>query len=48
LFLAAALYSRASTAKKTADRGDYAQRPEIQEERLCRSCEQRGWQVIGV
>jgi DNA invertase Pin-like site-specific DNA recombinase len=43
-----ALYLRASTAKKTAGGEDYAQRPEIQEERLRRLCEQRGWQVIGV
>ena len=45
-----ALYLRASTAKKThtTDGEEYRQRPEIQEERLRRMCEQRGWQVVRV
>ena len=45
-----ALYLRASTAKKTqtVDGEDYTQRPEIQEERLRRLCQQRGWKVVGV
>jgi DNA invertase Pin-like site-specific DNA recombinase len=45
-----ALYTRASTAKKltTPDGDEYCQRPEIQESRLRRLCEQRGWQVVGV
>jgi DNA invertase Pin-like site-specific DNA recombinase len=45
-----ALYLRASTAKKTrtTDGEEYRQRPEIQEERLRRMCEQRGWQIAGV
>lgn len=44
------LYLRASTVKKTrtTDGEEYRQRPEIQEERLRRMCEQRGWQVVGV
>ena len=39
----AALYLRASTAKKTqtGDGEEYRQRPEIQEERLRRLCDQR-------
>jgi DNA invertase Pin-like site-specific DNA recombinase len=46
----AALYLRASTAKKTqtSDGEEYRQRPEIQEERLRRLCEQRGWQIVAV
>ena len=45
-----ALYTRASTAKKvaTADGEDFRQRPEIQEDRLRRLCEQRRWQVVAV
>jgi DNA invertase Pin-like site-specific DNA recombinase len=44
------LYVRASTTKRTrtTDGEEYRQRPEIQEERLRRMCEQRGWQVAGV
>lgn len=46
-----ALYLRASTSKKTR-KGDgdeeFRQRPEIQEERLRRLCEQRDWQVASV
>ena len=47
----AALYLRASTAQKTrtADGEEaFRQRPEIQEERLRRLCEQRGWEVAAV
>jgi DNA invertase Pin-like site-specific DNA recombinase len=46
----AALYLRASSAKKTrtSDGEEYRQRPEIQEERLRRLCEQRAWQVVSV
>jgi DNA invertase Pin-like site-specific DNA recombinase len=46
----AALYLRASTAKKTqtGDGEEYRQRPEIQEERLRRLCDQRGWQIAAV
>jgi DNA invertase Pin-like site-specific DNA recombinase len=48
--LMVALYLRASTAKKTftTEGEEYRQRPEIQEERLRRLCEQRGWQVKAV
>jgi DNA invertase Pin-like site-specific DNA recombinase len=44
------LYLRASSVKKTrtSDGEEYLQRPEIQEERLRRLCEQRGWTVAGV
>jgi DNA invertase Pin-like site-specific DNA recombinase len=46
----AALYLRASSRKKThtLDGDEFRQRPEIQEERLRRLCEQRGWQVADV
>ena len=44
----AALYLRASTKKRCAGGDDYEQRPEIQEERLRRLCDQRGWQVAAV
>jgi hypothetical protein len=46
----AALYCRASTAKKieTTDGEDCRQRPEIQEDRLRRLCDQRGWVVADV
>ena len=46
----AALYLRASSTKKTrtSDGDEYRQRPEIQEERLRRLCEQRGWAVAAV
>jgi len=44
----AALYLRASTAKKITGREDYTQRPEIQEERLRQVCEQRGGQLVAV
>lgn len=46
--LRAALYLRASSKKKAAHGDDYQQRPEIQEERLRRLCEQRAWDVVGV
>lgn len=44
------LYLRASSTKKTraGDGEEYRQRPEIQEERLRRLCEQRGWAVASV
>jgi DNA invertase Pin-like site-specific DNA recombinase len=46
----AAWYLRASSRKKThtPDGDEYRQRPEIQEERLRRLCEQRGWRVAAV